>query len=106
MTLGALVVDPLAPAQPSIGLADDAGKAESLAQLVDRLGNRLGPDAVVRLAEHPSHVPERACREIPAMAGLPAESLTRSPRARPSPAREEGEPSPRPFPDGRGERAR
>jgi protein ImuB len=89
MTLGALVVDPLASSQPSIGLADDAGEAESLAQLVDRLGNRLGPDAVVRLAEHPSHVPERACREVPAMSDLSSPQV----------------PSPQPSPDGRGRRA-
>jgi protein ImuB len=89
MTLGALVVDPLAPAQSAIGLANDAGKAESLAQLVDRLGNRLGSNAVVRLADHPSHIPERACREIPAMAGLPSTMA----------------PSPHPSPGGRGRRA-
>jgi protein ImuB len=89
MTLGALVVDQLASSQPSIGLADDAGKTESLAQLVDRLGNRLGPDAVVRLAEHPSHVPERACREVPAMSDLSSPQV----------------PSPQPSPDGRGRRA-
>jgi protein ImuB len=88
MTLGALVVDPLAPAQTAIGLADDAGKAENLAQLVDRLGNRLGCNAVVRLAEHKSHIPERACREIPAMAGLPAPSSPARSRSHPLPSRE------------------
>ena len=89
MTLGALVVDPLPPAQAAIGLADDAVKAESLAQLIDRLGNRLGSNAVVRLAGHPSHVPERACREVPAMSDLSSPQV----------------PSPQPSPDGRGRRA-
>ena len=88
MTLGALVVDPLAPAQAAIGLAGDAGKAESLAQLVDRLGNRLGSNAVVRLAQHPSHIPERACREIPAMTGLPAPPSPARSRSHPLPSRE------------------
>ena len=88
MTLGALVVDPLAPAQAAIGLADDAGKAESLAQLVDRLGNRLGCNAVGRLVEHPSHIPGRACREIPAMAWLPAPPSPARSRSHPLPSRE------------------
>ena len=105
MTLGALVVDPLVPAQATIGLADDGGKAESLAQLVDRLGNRLGSDAVVRLAEHPSHVPERACREIPAMAGLPSAEVSSPDPLTPTFSRTRGResPSPRPSPDGREE---
>jgi protein ImuB len=87
MTLGGLVVDPLAPAQAAIGLDDDAGKAESLAQLVDRLGNRLGCNAVVRLAEHPSHIPERACREVPALMGI---QLGQTSERLPSPSRSRG----------------
>jgi protein ImuB len=89
MTLGALVVDPLAPAQARIGLDAEAARAESLAQLVDRLGNRLGGNAVVRLARYPSHIPERACREIPALIDLASVEA----------------PSPRLSPDGRGRRA-
>jgi protein ImuB len=81
MTLGAVVVDPLAPAQPMIGLEAETSRAENLAQLIDRLRNRLGSNAVVRLTEHPSHIPERACREMPAMAGFPT-----LPSPQPSPA--------------------
>ena len=76
MTLGALVVNPLPPAQARIGLDTEAARAESLAQLVDRLGNRLGGNAVVHLAPHPTHIPERACRGIPAMMGFAASPLT------------------------------
>jgi protein ImuB len=83
MTLGALVVDPLVPAQARIGLDAEAARAESLAQLIDRLGNRLGGNAVVRLTEHPSHIPEHACREMPAGFGAP-----------PSPARSRSHPLP------------
>jgi protein ImuB len=89
ITLGALVVDPLPPAQATIGLEAEAAEAEKLAQLIDRLGNRLGGNAVVRVVDHPSHIPERACREIPAMAGLSSAKV----------------PSPLPSPDGRGRRA-
>jgi protein ImuB len=36
---------------------------------VDRLGNRLGFDKVLRLAPFESHIPERAARALPAMEG-------------------------------------
>ncbi|MEE8622341.1 MAG: DNA polymerase Y family protein, partial [Alphaproteobacteria bacterium] len=39
-----------------------------VARLVDRLGNRLGRERVVRLVPRASHVPERACREVSALA--------------------------------------
>ena len=38
-----------------------------LAELIDRLGNRLGPDRVVRPAPRASHVPERAVAPAPAL---------------------------------------
>jgi protein ImuB len=88
MTLGAVVVDPLAPAQARIGLETETSPAENLAQLIDRLGNRLGSNAVIRLTEHPSHIPERACREIPAMTGFPAPPSPARSRSRPLPSRE------------------
>jgi len=67
MTLAALAADPLPPEQTVL---DDgtASRADGIAQVADRLGNRLGPGTVVRLAEHASHVPERACREVAALA--------------------------------------
>jgi len=76
MTLAALAVDPLPPEQTVL---DDgaASRADGIAQLADRLGNRLGPGTVVRLADHASHVPERACREVAALA--PAAGIENGP---------------------------
>ena len=45
---------------PSAPLAD-----AELGQLIDRLGNRLGFDAVVRLAPRESFLPERVARAVP-----------------------------------------
>lgn len=67
MVLGALVVEPLAPAQAAMGFAGGS-KTDGLARLIDSLGNRLGPDRVVLLRERQSHLPERACAEVPAFA--------------------------------------
>jgi protein ImuB len=44
-------------------------ESEDMAALVDRLGNRLGFDKVLRLAPFESHIPERAARAIPALEG-------------------------------------
>jgi protein ImuB len=94
ITLYALVVDPLPPSQTLISLAGDgAARPENLAQLVDRLGNRLGSNAVVRLSEYPSHIPERVSREIPAMAGLAV-----PPTPAPTPAETENHRSRQPRP--------
>ena len=89
LTLGALVVDPLPPAQARIGLDAEAARAESLAQLVDRLGNRLGSNAVVRLARASEpHSRARLPRD-------PGDDGSASGKV----------PSPQPSPDGRGRRA-
>jgi len=45
---------------PSLPFAD-----VGLGRLIDRLGNRLGFDAVVRLARRESFLPERVTREVP-----------------------------------------
>jgi protein ImuB len=63
--LEARVVEPLLPeplAWRAMG-AGDLDQARDLAPLVDRLSNRLGSQAVVRLVPRASHLPERAqCR--------------------------------------------
>jgi protein ImuB len=63
--LEAQVVEPLLPepmAWRAMG-AGDLDQARDLAPLVDRLSNRLGSEAVVRLVPRASHIPERAqCR--------------------------------------------
>ncbi len=73
MTLAALVTEPHRPAQTAIALdgADraDTTAADNLGALIDRLSNRLGAAAVVWLAPHASHIPERAFTEIQALSG-------------------------------------
>ena len=45
-----------------------------LSRLLDSLSNRLGPGRLMRLAPHPSHVPERSVRRLGPGAPLPTES--------------------------------
>jgi protein ImuB len=64
--LEARVVESLLPeplAWRSMG-AGDLDQARDLAPLVDRLSNRLGSQAVVRLVPRASHIPERAQRKV------------------------------------------
>jgi protein ImuB len=71
MILAAFAVEPLPPEQ--IGFTGHAvgphpnppplageGMGGGIAPLLDRLGNRLGPDALSRLEARESHIPERA----------------------------------------------
>ncbi|MBV8508107.1 MAG: DNA polymerase Y family protein, partial [Alphaproteobacteria bacterium] len=60
MILAAFAVEPL-PAE-QIGLPGQTASQETsgIAQLLDRLGNRLGLDALSRLELRESHIPERA----------------------------------------------
>lgn len=74
MVLGALVVEPLAPAQAAMGFAGET-RANGLARLIDSLGNRLGAERVVLLRQRASHLPERACAEVPAFAAGPRQAL-------------------------------
>ena len=68
--LAAGALDPLAPAQQALG-RQPGSDADGLARLVDRLGNRLGPQQVVRLEARASHIPEHACRPVPAFDAPP-----------------------------------
>ncbi|SDF01576.1 protein ImuB [Rhodospira trueperi] len=65
MTLAALTHQPLTPGQRTL-MPDSETPAgrDSLPRLIDRLAERCGPDAVVRLAPVPSHRPERAQRPV------------------------------------------
>ena len=76
MTLAATVSEALpdADTKPLLSTASAAGEhgpllAEELAPLIDRIGNRVGFNRVVRLTAFPSHLPERASRPMPALAG-------------------------------------
>jgi protein ImuB len=63
--LAAFAVEPLPPEQ--IGLAGHVPSNETcgIAPLLDRIGNRLGLDAVSRLEPRASHIPERASAHVP-----------------------------------------
>ncbi len=63
--LHVLVAEPLADHQARLSMDEAAVPSEALAQLVDRLQQRLGPRAVHQLHPHQSHIPERAIRTRP-----------------------------------------
>ena len=52
------------------GLAGDQSSDVDLSRLVDRLGARLGPKRVYRLAPVESRVPERSMKRVPALSPL------------------------------------
>jgi protein ImuB len=92
--LAAFAVEPQPPEQ--IGLpGHPAGphpignEASGIAPLLDRLGNRLGLAAVLRLDPRASHIPERASVRVPV-----GETLASS--VAPAKAGAQGQPAPRP----------
>ena len=65
ITLFLPVTEPLAAAQPQLdGATQDS---EALAELIDRLSTRLGPENLCRLAPRDSHIPEQAQLALPAI---------------------------------------
>lgn len=75
--LDAEIAAPWTARQNALALPDgdfDALDPSELAPLVDRLANRLGAAAIVRLVPRESHIPERAQTRLPALAPVP-ESL-------------------------------
>jgi protein ImuB len=64
IALAVPVTEPLGAAQPALDGQD--ADADGLADLIDRLSTRLGPDSLLRLAARDSHVPERAQAVVPA----------------------------------------
>jgi len=79
LALAVTAVEPLAPAQ--LGLAGGTGTdgregggddGTALAELVDRLGNRIGLDAVFRPVPYQSHLPEAAVAAAPVAPPPPA----------------------------------
>jgi protein ImuB len=65
--LSVLATDENAPAQ--IDLTGETDSEADLAQLIDRIGVRLGLDRIVRIGARDSHVPERSAIAIPAAQG-------------------------------------
>jgi len=57
-----LVAEPLADRQTRLSMDEAAAPPEALAQLIDRLQQRLGHGAMRQLHPHQSHIPERAVR--------------------------------------------
>ena len=68
MALAATALAPLAPTQMDL---ENHTRDDGVDRLVDRLGNRFGPEGVLRLLPRASHIPERACREASALAAAP-----------------------------------
>jgi len=63
--LAAFAVEPLAAEQIGLTGHPVGNGANGIAPLLDRLGNRLGLDAVSRLEPRESHIPERASVHVP-----------------------------------------
>ena len=80
--LSVLASEPFAIIQPD--LDGRTLEDEEVSALIDRLGARLGADAVLRFAALDSHVPERAARSVPAMSGPAAGSRTAGPGWQPA----------------------
>lgn len=95
--LAARIVAPLTPKQAALdavsqSIDDDLSGA---AQLVDRLSNRLGNGNVTRLMAVESYLPERACRERPAMTARFNKAAWNEPMRRPQrPIKLLGQPMP------------
>ncbi|MBS0255360.1 MAG: DNA polymerase Y family protein [Proteobacteria bacterium] len=78
MELAVPLAEPLGALQP--GFEAPADQSAALAELVDRLATRLGPQHLARLVPRDSHLPERAQRLVP-MADAPAPAPWPAPAA-------------------------
>jgi protein ImuB len=70
--LHVLLVEPLADRQVRLAMDETTAPPEALAQLIDRLQQRLGRNAVRQLHPYQSHIPERAHRVSPLASNLSA----------------------------------
>lgn len=75
LTLAAPVVEELSTAQLDMAAQAAAVATANVADLVDRLTNRLGEDAVLRVVEKPSHIPEHAGVALPAAQNAQTETV-------------------------------
>jgi protein ImuB len=71
VTLAARVVEALAATQPGLGSKPKAHGAQGLAQLLDRLSNRLDAAGIYRITPRPSHIPEQADLTLAVLAAEP-----------------------------------
>jgi protein ImuB len=107
--LHVLAAEPLADRQTGLTMGETAAPPEALAQLIDRLQQRLGRAAVRQLHKHQSHIPERAVRaKIASLrAGVPSPLVGERQGRRDCRTSEVGlPPTPNPSPQGGGESAR
>lgn len=66
LSLAAIETGPLTPCQ--IGIEQDHEKqAQSLDLLIDRMGNRLGSNRILKIKPRESHMPERAAIRVPVL---------------------------------------
>jgi protein ImuB len=65
MILAVFAVEPLPPEQIGFAGAGAEAETDSVAPLLDRLGNRLGLAALFRIETRESHIPERAAVAVP-----------------------------------------
>jgi protein ImuB len=65
-----LVAEPLSEQQSPLAMGETRTSSEGIAQLVDRLQQRLGAGAVRCLDPYQSHIPEHAVRVRPAASGM------------------------------------
>lgn len=63
------VIEAAERGETQLGLSPQTGDAEDLARLADRLGARLGVEAVRRVMPRDTHIPEEAAASLPAAAG-------------------------------------
>jgi protein ImuB len=79
LALAAPHVEPLADLQLALKRGEETG-ADSLAPLIDRLGNRLGFHRLARATPRESYLPERALQRLGALASPPrASAISRWP---------------------------
>jgi protein ImuB len=80
MILAAFAVEPLPPEQICIpGHTSGKNETSSISPLLDRLGNRLGLNAVSYIEPRESHIPERASVSVP-ISVAPAKAGAQRPR--------------------------
>jgi protein ImuB len=72
MILAVFAVEPLPPEQIGFAGAGADAQTPSLAPLLDRLGSRLGLEALTRIETRESHIPERAAAAVAVDKPLPA----------------------------------
>lgn len=88
MILSVAATDPLASEQDEMASSAGRDQDQALGHLVDRLGNRFGPERVRHLQRQARHAPERASRTVSALVpSKPADVMGDNAPAAPRPLR-------------------